>query len=262
MHADEHRLLFAPFAFGERDVFHAIRLLAERRDAEVAPLRRQGNRHAPFDDRLLAQPVGDQRGDRDDLQVELSGDLLQLREAGHRAVLVHDLDQRAGGLQPGQPGQVHGRFGVTRAAQHALLPGAQGVDVSRTPQVGRPGRGIGQRADRGGAVVDRDARRAAVAQQVRRHREGRAEQRGVVLLHHVQLELRAALFRQRGAQHAAALLEHEVHDLGRDLFGGDDEVAFVLAVLVIDDDDDLSVPEVLDDLLYAIERRLLCHVYF
>ena len=36
---------------------------------------------------------------------------------------------------------------------------------------------------------------------------------------------------------AAAVAGHEVDDLGRDLLGGDGEVALVLAVLVVDDHD-------------------------
>jgi hypothetical protein len=34
---------------------------------------------------------------------------------------------------------------------------------------------------------------------------------------------------------------HEVDDLGRDLFGGADEVAFVLAILVVHDDDHAAI---------------------
>ena len=240
-------------------MLHTVRLLAERRDAEPAPLRGQGNRHALLDDRLLLEAVGDQRGDRDDLQVELLGDLHQLRQTGHRAVLVHDLDQCACGLQSGQTGQIDGRLGVPRTAQHALVAGAQGIDMSRTAQIGGFRFGIGQRADRCGAVVDRDARGAVVAQQVDRHGERRAQQRGVVLLHHIEAQLGAAFLRQRGAQYAAALLEHEIHDLGSDLLRGDDEVALVFAVLVVDDDNGFADAEVFDNLLYTIQNRVFCH---
>ena len=78
---------------------------------------------APFDDRLFAQTVGDQIGDGDDFQVEFLRHFEQLRQAGHRAVLVHDLDQSAAGLQSGQTGQIDGRFGMSRPAQHPLLAG-------------------------------------------------------------------------------------------------------------------------------------------
>ena len=259
VYAHQHGFVLRPLPFRQGHVLHAVRLLTERRNAEIAPLRRQGHGHALLDDRLLFEAVGDQRGDRDDFQVEFFGDLHQLRQAGHRAVVVHDLDQRACGLQSGQTGQVYGRLGVSRTAQYAFVAGAQGVDVPRAAQVGGLRRGVGQRADRRGAVVDRDARSAVVAQQVDRHGEGRAQQRGVVLLHHVEAQLGAAFLRQRGAQYAAALFEHEIHDFGGDLLRGDDEVALVFAVLVIDDDHRLAVAEVLDNLLHTIQNRVFCH---
>ena len=123
------------------------------------------------------------------------------------------------------------------------LAGAQGVDVTRAAQVGGARGGVGQRADRGRAVVDRDARGAPLAQQIDRDGERGAQQRGVVGLHHVEFELGATLLRKRCAEHAAALLEHEVDDLGGDLLGGDDEVALVLAVFVVDDDHHLAVAD-------------------
>ena len=155
-----------------------------------------------------------------------------------------------------------------RSTAASVCPGRRSTPLSRARRglicPGRPRSvglrfGVGQRADRRGAVVDRDARGAVVAQQVDRHGEGRAQQRGVVLLHHVEPQFVAAFLRQRGAQHAAALLEHEVHDFGRDLLRRDDEVAFVLAVLVVHDDNGFADAEVLDDLLHAIEHSLFCH---
>ena len=97
MHAHQHRFVFGPLPFRQGHMLHAVGFLAERCDLEFAPLRGQGHRHALFDDRLLAEAVGDQRGDRDDFQVEFFCGLQQLRQAGHRAVLVHDFDQRPAG---------------------------------------------------------------------------------------------------------------------------------------------------------------------
>ena len=259
VYAHQYGFILGPLAFGEGDMLYAVRFLAERSDPEIAPLRGQGNRHALLDDRLLLEAVSDQRSDRDDFQVEFFGNLLKLRQTGHRAVLVHDFDQRACGLQSGQTGQVDSGLGVSRAAQHAFVPRAQGIDMSRTAQVGRLCRRVGQRTDGRGAVVDRDARSAVVAQQVDRYGEGRAEQRGVVFLHHIETQFGAAFLRQGCAQHAAAFFEHEVYDFGGDLLRRDDEVAFVLSVLVVHDDNGFADAEVFDDLLYTIEHSLFCH---
>ncbi len=56
-----------------------------------------------------------------------------------------------------------------------------------------------------------------------------------------------------GADQAAALAHHEGDDLGGDLLGGDDEVALVLAVLVVDDDHRPAGRDVADGLLDGVE---------
>ena len=58
-----------------------------------------------------------------------------------------------------------------------------------------------------------------------------------------------ALPRQREADQAAAVLGHEVDRLGRRHLRRDDEVALVLAVLVVDQDEHAAVARLLDDLL-------------
>ena len=60
----------------------------------------------------------------------------------------------------------------------------------------------------------------------------------VGLDHRGQLEPLADLGQDRHAELPAAVGDHEVDDFRRDLLGGADEVAFVFAVLGIDDDDD------------------------
>ena len=56
----------------------------------------------------------------------------------------------------------------------------------------------------------------------------------------------ADLGQDRHAELAAAVRDHEVDDLGRDLFGGGDEIAFVLAVFGVDDDHYAAVADGLD----------------
>ena len=41
---------------------------------------------------------------------------------------------------------------------------------------------------------------------------------------------------------------HEIHMLGRELLGGDNDVALVLAILIVDDHKHLAVSHVLDRL--------------
>ena len=56
------------------------------------------------------------------------------------------------------------------------------------------------------------------------------------------------LLGDRHADQAAAVLGEEVDLLGSDELGGEDEVALVLAVLVVDQDDDLAGADRGDDL--------------
>ena len=148
---------------------------------------------------------------------------------------------------------------MSRTAEYAFLACAQGVDMSRTAQVRGPRGWVGQRADRRRTVVDRDARGAVVAQQIDGHCKGSPQQRGVVLLHHVEAEFGAAVLRKRCAEYAAALLEHEIHDFGGYFLRRYDEVAFVFAVFVIDDDHYFAVAEIFDNLFHTIQNRAFCH---
>ena len=69
-----------------------------------------------------------------------------------------------------------------------------------------------------------------------------------------QIELGEPLFRHRHADQAAAVLGHEVDRLRRDLLRRDGQIAFVLAIFVVDDDDHLAVADGLDRVLDRRER--------
>ena len=73
-----------------------------------------------------------------------------------------------------------------------------------------------------------------------RNRPGSAERRGVLIDHRRKVEPLADFWQHGHAELPAAVRDHEVDDLGSDLFGGTDEVAFVFAVFGVDDDHDLA----------------------
>ena len=75
---------------------------------------------------------------------------------------------------------------------------------------------------------------------------GGAMGRGVVVDHRVKLKPLGHFGQDGHAEQALAVGDHELDDFGRDLFGGDDEVAFVLAVFGVDDDDDAAIGESLE----------------
>src|SRR5207247_7734877 len=82
-----------------------------------------------------------------------------------------------------------------------------------------------------------------------RDREGRAEGGLVAIGHRAQAHLVAAFLGQAKADQAAAVRGHEVDRFGGRELCGDRQVALVLAVGRVHDDDELALADVLDRLL-------------
>ncbi len=172
-----------------------------------------------------------------------SQNVAQAVAAHHRAVVGHDLADHAGRVEPGHARQVDRGFGLAGPHQHAALAGAQRKGVAGAQEVGRAGAGVDQPLDRVGPVVGRDAGRHPAAR-LDRDRE-RGPHRGRVVADHVgDVQLVQPLGGERHADQAAALLAHEVDRLGGHLLGRHHEVALVLAVLVVHDDDHLALADV------------------
>ena len=76
-----------------------------------------------------------------------AAELDQLGHAGHRAVVVHDLADHAGGPQAGEAGEVDRALGLAGAHEHAALAGAQREDVARGAPDPRAGVGVDGDAD-------------------------------------------------------------------------------------------------------------------
>ena len=147
------------------------------------------------DELLGPAPVADEVGDRDEQQVVLGTEALEIGHPRHRAVVVDDLAQHPGGVEPGEPGQIDGGLGVAGPLEHAARPGAQREDVTGPGQVVATDGGVGQGPDGQGPVAGRDARGGAL-DEVDRVGEGGAVALGVALHHEGQIELVAALARR------------------------------------------------------------------
>jgi len=94
----------------------AIQRVAEDDDAELAAI---GAFEIAFDaaleEAVVAAAPGDEIGDGADLEAVQLGERHQLRQARHRAVVVHDLADDGGGVEPGKAGDVDAGFGVAGA---------------------------------------------------------------------------------------------------------------------------------------------------
>ncbi len=63
--------------------------------------------------------------------------------------------------------------------------------------------------------------------------------------HHAEAKILEALLRGGKADQPSAVLRHEVDGLRRDLLGGHDEVALVLPILIVHDDEHFALADVL-----------------
>ena len=140
--------------------------------------------------------------------------------------------------------------------QDAARAGPQREDVSGLDERVRSPGGVDRGLDRHRAVVRRDARRDAFAG-LDGHGERGLEAALVLVGHRAELELVAALLGQAEADEAAAVRGHEVDRLRGGELRRDDEVALVLAVLVVDHDDEASGADLLDRVLDGRERARL-----
>ena len=69
--------------------------------------------------------------------------------------------------------------------------------------------------------------------------------------HGGELQALAAIARQRQADQATAMLGHEIDGLGRDEFGREDQIALVLAVFLVNEDDHAAGTKLGNDLFCA-----------
>jgi hypothetical protein len=112
--------------------------------------------------------------------------------------------------------------------------------VSGPREARRAGAGVAERPDGAAAIGGRDTR-ADARREV--HADGELSAvRFVVLRHHErQPELARPARREGHAHHAARVPQHERELFLRQALGGDNQVAFVLALLVVRDDDELTL---------------------
>ena len=204
------------------------------------------------DQPLRASAIGDQVGDRDERQGVGAREFDQPRQAHHGAVVVDDLAENAGRVAARDACQIDRRLGVARPRQDAAGTGAQGKDMAGPGEIARAGVAIaavaGERADRACPVGGRDARRRAVAI-VDRNRERGAVLLRVVLHHLGQVQLVEPSAFHRNADDARGVAHEERDHLRSRAVRRHDEVALVLARLVIHDDHGPAGGEVADGVL-------------
>jgi hypothetical protein len=106
VHADEHVLGALELAAHERDVVLGGENLPEGKRGEFSISGRKTYGRNALDQLLGPASVLDQVGDGHHLQAVPPAVRNEVGDARHRSVVVHDLAQHAGGIQPGQAREV------------------------------------------------------------------------------------------------------------------------------------------------------------
>ena len=168
--------------------------------------------------------------------------------ARHRAVVVHDLADHSRGREAGEPCQVDRGLGVAGALERAAVARDQREHMARCHDVLRAARRIDRHSDGARAVGGGNAGGHALAR-LDGDGKGRLVTCAVVLRHQGQTELLDPLAGEREADQAARMLGHEVDRFGGGALRGDHEIALVLAILVIDQDEHPALAGFLDYVL-------------
>ena len=246
----------------QRDVLRRVHIVAVAEDAELAVGGGQPRLGHPMHQPLVGQPVRHELRHRNEREPVPGRDALEIGPPRHRPVGVQYLADHARRVEPREARQVHARLGLADALQHAPRPRPQREHVPGTPQVGRHRGGIDRDADGRCAVGRGDAgRHPEAGRRVDRDGEGRLVRLGILLGHLGEPQGLAPLRHQREADEPTPVRRHEVDHLGRDRFGGADQVALVLAGFVVGDDHQLARADVRDGLRYVVVRHS-CLTYF
>ena len=152
----------------------------------------------------------------------------------HGAVGVHDLAQHGRRSEPGERREVAACFGVPGAREHAARLRDERKHVSRLHDVGRLRVGRRRHADRVRAILGRNAGGHAL-RRFDRDREVRAVDRAVLRHHRREIEALGVRRSDRHADEPAAVGRQEIDLLGRHEIRGEDEIALVLAILLVDE---------------------------
>jgi hypothetical protein len=202
---------------------------------------------------IVTAAIGDQIGNRADFHAVQLGEFHEVGQPRHRAIIVHDLADDAGRIKAGQPRNIDRSFRVTGAHENAALARNQRKHVPGHHDVLWPLGRIDRNRNRTRPVMRRDAGGYTFLR-LDRNREGRAMRCAVLRGHHRQVQRLGPVMRQRQANQTARVLGHEVDDFRRRHLRWDNDVAFVLPLFGVDENEHAPVARVLDDLLGRREK--------
>ena len=255
VHADERdRTVGTRIALHQRELFGLVdRVLEADRAPMAAPFALERLLGHLANEAVVLAAIGNEVADRADLHAVQLRKGYEIIEARHRAVVLHDLADNARRIEAREARNVDRSLGVARAHEDAAIACGQRKDMAG-------------RADRIGTVAgidgDRNGPRAIVRAnpggdaflRLDGDGEGGLERRFVACRHGAQAEFLHPLACEREADQPATVLRHERDLLRRRHLRGNDEVALIFAVFVVDEDEHAPVARLLDDFLDRGQR--------
>src|SRR5215472_13434034 len=235
MHTHEHVFAAGEFAVDECQMPLGRRLAIGNDGGrihdglEIAEFSAQAAFRLALNQMLGLQTVANQIRHRDHKETMTRAEFLELRDARHGPVVVHDFADHTARPQSREASHVDDGLRLSRAHQDATVARAQGKYVPGPRQILRAAGRIDGNLNGSRAIRRRYPSRHAFSR-LDRFAESRAESRRIALRHLRQVQRVANLFAQREADEPAGVLGHEIDDVGRYFFSRNGEVAFILPV--------------------------------
>ena len=183
-----------------------------------------------------AAAIGDQISDGAKLQAMMLREGHQIRHARHAAVIIHDLTNHAGRIEPRKPREIHRRFRMAGAHQRAAFARHQRKDMAGCDDMFPPQFGIDRNGDGARTISRRNARGHTIAR-FNGNGEGGLVPRAIGLRHQRQAQLIHPCARHGKADQATRIACHEIDCIRRRELRGDHQIALILAVFVIHQDE-------------------------
>src|ERR1041385_2630155 len=111
---------------------------------------------------VVTATIGDEVRDSTDLKAMQLCELHEVWEAGHRAVVIHDLADHTRWIQSGEPRDVYGCFRMTGAHQGTAVTGNEREYVARHNNIVRALCRINRHGNRVRAIMRGNTRRNAL----------------------------------------------------------------------------------------------------
>ena len=197
---------------------------------------------------VLLQPIGDEVADGADLEAVGAGEIHEIVEAGHGPVLAHDLADDAAGVEAGEARNVDRRLGMAGADEDAAGPRDQRENVAGGDDGVVAVTGVDRDRDGAGAVGGADSVVMPSFASIETVKAVSLRLRLVRVIGSRPSWSARSLVRARQMR-PAAVAGHEIDRIGRRHLRGDDEVALILAIFVVDEDEHAPVARLVDDFL-------------